>query len=427
MWLYRTLCLLLAAALLCGGCRSQGGQTAGEHAAPGVTDTSITLGSSLALSGHAGYLGTQTLRGALCYLRQVNEDGGVNGRRIDLTVYDDSYDPPRCLANTQRLIIKDQVFALFCYVGTPTTVKILPMVEEAGIPLLGMFTGANALREPFSRLLVNIRASYYQETAAAVRHLVADLGLRRIAVFYQYDAYGFDGLTGTELALKTYGLEPVARGSYVRGTLGVEEGFGKIRGSGAEAVVMIGTYGACARFIQLARESRFSPLFYTVSFVGAEELARRIGPRPGEVIIMSQVVPPVEAAERAETAAEASAPATVAAMAGGARRYARLLAKYYPDDKPNSVGLEGYYNAQVLVEALRRAGRGLTRAGFIEALESIHGLELEPGLTASFGPANHQGLERVFFTRLRDGRFVLVDSWSGLARELAAARPGGRP
>lgn len=418
-WLSRLLGLLALVALLPAflcGCREGGDKAAVESDTPGVTDTKIVLGSSLALSGHASYLGEQTLHGALCYLRHVNEQGGVNGRAIELIAYDDSYDPPRCLANTQKLIVEDRVFALFGYVGTPTTVKILPLVDDAQIPLLGMFTGANALREPFDRNLVNIRASYYQETAAAVRHLVSDLGLTRIAVFYQYDAYGFDGLTGTELALKVFGLAPVARGSYVRGTLDVEEGFTKIETSGAEAVVMIGTYDACARFIQLARESRFRPIFYTVSFVGAEELARRLGPRPGAVVIMSQVVPPPPG--RASAAADAL---------GGAQEYVRLLAKYYPEDRPNSVGLESYYNARVLVEGLKRAGRDLTRKGFVQALESIQDLELEPGLAASFGPANHQGLSQVFFTRLEDGRFVLVDSWAALRRSLAVrAAPAGQ-
>jgi len=402
------MCIL--AALLCA-CRAQGGKEAVDQAAPGVTETRVTLGSSLALTGHASYLGSQTLRGALCYLKHVNETGGVHGRQVELLPYDDAYDPPRCLANTQKLIVEDKVFALFGYVGTPTTVKILPMVEDARIPLLGMFTGANALREPFNRFLVNIRASYYQETAAAVRHLVADLGLKRIAVFYQYDAYGFDGLTGAELALKEFDLAPVARGSYVRGTLDIEDGFAKIEDSRAEAVVMIGTSDPCARFVELAKDSGFAPIFYAVSFVGAEELARRLGPKPGAVVIVSQVVPPIESVSRAPQ--------------GGARQYVELMAKYYPEDKPNSVGLEGYYNARILVEALERAGRNLTREGFIQALESIRDLELGPGLVASFGPDNHQGLRQVFFTRLVDGRFTLVDSWPNVGRALAHARGSG--
>lgn len=421
------LCLVLAGIAAAGlltsqpgrlGCTRSDERSSVEQDMSGVTDDTITLGSSLALSGHASYLGTQTLRGALSYLYHVNETGGVHGRKIRLISYDDSYDPPRCLANTQRLIIEDQVFALFCYVGTPTTVKIMPLLEDARIPLVGMFTGANALRAPFNRYLVNIRASYYQETAAAVRHLVRDLGLKRIAVFYQYDAYGFDGLTGTELALKEFGLEPVARGSYVRGTLDVEEGLTKIEDSRAEAVVMIGTYDPCARFIQLAHDGGFSPIFYTVSFVGAEELARKLGESFGTgarpLVVMSQVVPPTEGADAGK-------------LSGGAREYVELLAKYFPDDKPNSVGLEGYYNARILVEGLRRAGRELTREGFIKAIESIRDYELGPGQAVSFGPENHQGMERVYFTRYEGDRFNLVESWAEVLSEYARRRAGSTP
>ena len=177
----------------------------------GVSPTEIRIGASLPLSGHAAYLGQETLRGATAYFDYVNANGGVHGRKITLVARDDGYDPPRCVANTQQLIIDDKVFALSCYVGTPTTAKILPMLEEARIPLVGAFTGANALRDPFQRYVINVRPSYYQETAQAVKHLVADLGIERIGVFYQYDAYGFDGLRGTELALKEFGLAPVVR------------------------------------------------------------------------------------------------------------------------------------------------------------------------------------------------------------------------
>ncbi|MBU0987758.1 MAG: ABC transporter substrate-binding protein, partial [Proteobacteria bacterium] len=295
--------------------------------APGVTDTEILIGSSLALGGHAGYLGTQTLHGALSYLNYVNENGGVHGRKIKVMTYDDGYDPPRCQANTQKLIIQDKVFALFCYVGTPTTVKIIPIVEEAKIPLVGMFTGANALRDPLHRYLINVRASYYQETGTMVKHLVEDLDIKKIAVFYQYDAYGFDGLRGTELALKTYGLIPVARGTYIRGTLNIEGGLNKIIDSGAEAVVMIGTYDPCAKFIKSARAKDFNPIFYNVSFVGAEELARKLG-KEGEGVIVTQVVPSPEAPE-------------TQSLLWGAGEYSELLKRYYPQDEPNFVGLEG--------------------------------------------------------------------------------------
>ena len=402
-------CLLLLLGIL-GSCQRTSVPSAPAEITPGVTDTEIVLGSSLALQGHASYLGTQTLRGYTCYIEHINQTGGIHGRTIRVIAYDDSYDPPKCLANTQRLIVEDEVFALFSYVGTPTTVKILPLVEDAKIPLLGMFSGANALREPLNRYVINVRASYYQETEAAISHLVEDLGLRKIAVFYQYDAFGFDGLTGMELALKQYDLAPVARGSYIRGTLEVEEGLNRIAASGAEAVVMIGTYMPCAKFIGLAREEGFNPVFYTVSFVGAEELARRLESFPDITVIMSQVVPPADGPESAE-------------LLGSASEYISLLKQYFPDDKPNFVGLEGYLNARVLVEGLNRAGRDLTREGFIQAIESIHDFPLLPYTSLSFGADDHQGLEQVYFTRLVEGRFVLMKDWTVIKDQVTGRVP----
>lgn len=357
----------------------------------GVTGTEIRIGSSLALSGHASYLGTQMLRGALSYINHINEQGGIHGRKIKIIAHDDGYDPPRCVANTQKLIVQDKVFALFGYVGTPTTVKIIPLLQQAKIPLIGIFTGANALREPFHRYIINIRASYYQETGAAVKRLVEDLGIRKVAVFYQYDAYGFDGLKGTELALKRYGLAPVATASYIRGTMEVGQGFDKIVTSGAETVVMIGTYGPCAKFIRLAKARGFDPIFVNVSFVGADELARELG-NDGEGVLITQVVPPPEG--------EVLVPA--------AKDYARLLAKYYPDDAPNFVGFEGFINARILVKGLSYAGRDITREGFIDATENLKGYFVGIGAKVSFGPNDHQGLDQVYFTRIKGGKLALV-------------------
>ncbi|MFH1980802.1 MAG: ABC transporter substrate-binding protein [Pseudomonadota bacterium] len=382
--------------ILCGGlgCEPAAPPRRAEHAVPGVTDTEIRIGTSLALGGHASYLGVQTLHGALAYLRHVNDTGGVHGRMIRLVTYDDQYDPPRCVANTQRLIVEDRVFALFSYVGTPTTLKIVPLVEEAKIPLVGMFTGASALREPLSRYLINVRASYYQETAAAVNHLVDKQGLRRIAVFYQYDAYGFDGLRGTELALKNHGLVPVAKGTYIRGTLNTAEGLARIMAADAEAVVMIGTYDPCAEFIKKARAQGSRALFYAVSFVGADELKRKLG-ADGEGLLVTQVVPLPEHPENSK-------------RLWGVVEYERLLKTYFPSDTPNFVGLEGYLNARVLHEGLRRCGPNLNREAFIDAIETIRDYDLGVDNTLSFSPRDHQGLHQVYLTRLEEGHFVPI-------------------
>ncbi len=358
---------------------------------PGVTDKEIILGTSLALSGHASFLGTQTLYGALCYLNAVNDRGGIHGRKIRLISYDDGYDPPQCLANTQKLIAEDMVFALFCYVGTPTSAKIIPIIKEAKIPLVGIFSGAQILRKPFIRYIINIRTSYYQEIAAVIMQLVQSMGIKKIAVFYQYDDYGFDGLAGTQIALERYGLEPVAAGSYQRGSLEIEAAFEKIMASKAEAVVMVGTANPCAKFIRLAALKDFYPIFHCVSFMGADQLANKLG-KAGEGVIITQVVP-----SPAETL-----------LLPAAAEYTRFLAHYYPDEKPNYVGFEGYINARVVVEGLRRAGRDLSREGLIDAFEGIDNLSLGIANPLSFSSTDHQGLKNIYFTQIHEGRIILL-------------------
>ncbi len=160
----------------------------------------IVLGQSAAFSGPAAQLGIQMNKGARLYLDALNANGGVNGQQVELRTLDDGYEPDRCKANTDKFI-KDDVFALLAYVGTPTCAAALPLVNEAKIPFFGPFTGAELLRDPFSRYVFHVRASYYQETAEVVKQLTT-LGLNKIAVFYQNDSYGKAGLEGVTRALK---------------------------------------------------------------------------------------------------------------------------------------------------------------------------------------------------------------------------------
>ena len=402
----RLFCLGLLLFCLVTGCSGVANQDIEVVQTPGVTADEIRLGSSLALTGHASFLGTQTFHGAQCYIRAVNEGGGVHGRSIQVIAYDDGYDPPRCLENTQKLIVEDNVFGLFCYVGTPTSVKIMPLVQEARLPLVGLFTGAQILRNPFQRYIINIRASYYQETGAVVDELVESLGLKKFAVFYQYDDYGFDGLTGTQIALEKYGLTPVATGSYRRGSIEVEQALEQILPSGAEVVIMIGTYDPCAKFIRLARSRGFHPIFHCLSFVGGDELAKKLG-REGEGVIITQVVPPPTETLLLDAAAE----------------YTKLLAHYYSEDKPNYVGFEGYLNARVMVEGLKRAGPDLTRENFINAIETIENYSLGIANPLNFNAQDHQGLEKVYFTQIRGGKLELVTKPS-LMKKGEVGKPG---
>jgi ABC-type branched-subunit amino acid transport system substrate-binding protein len=185
----------------------------------GQSERPLVLGQSAATTGPAAQLGLQMNHGAKLYFDAVNAQGGVNGRPIELRLLDDGYEPERCKANTEQFIAKD-VFALFGYVGTPTSLAALPLVNQAKVPFFGPFTGAQALREPMSRSVFHVRASYYDETALIVRQLT-ELGLKKIAVFRQDDSYGQAGLDGVQRALALQGLEPVAIGLVKRNTVDV--------------------------------------------------------------------------------------------------------------------------------------------------------------------------------------------------------------
>lgn len=373
---------------LAAACTNRTDRDAAANNTAGVNDDELLIGSSCALTGQAAFLGTQTLHGALAFIGHTNETGGVHGRRIRLIALDDAYDPAQCVVNTQHLIGENRVFALTCYVGTPTAARIIPLVQEARIPLVGLFTGAAILQEPFRRCIINIRASYYQETAEAVRHFVDGLGIRKIAVFYQHDEYGFDGFAGTERALKGYGLEPVAESSYVRGTTDVEAAAERIIASEAKAAILVGTSDPCAKFIKLVKQRRPDMLYHSVSFVGAEELVEKLGP-DAEGVVVTQVVPPPW---------ETSLPA--------AEEYGKLLKQYFPDDVPNFVSFEGFINAKVMVEILRRAGRDLSRVKFLETVERMESYSPGIGADIHFGRNDHQGLDQVYLTVVKDGRLV---------------------
>lgn len=328
----------------------------------------IVLGQSAAFSGPAAQLGIQLNMGAKIFFNALNASGGVNGSTVELRTLDDGYEPDRCKANTEKFI-KDDVFALFGYVGTPTCLAALPQVVDSKIPFFGPFTGAEALREPFHKSVFHLRASYYDETALIVRQLTA-LGLKKIAVFYQNDAYGKAGLEGVTRALKAQDLAPVALGTVERNTLNVAQAVKDIAAKMPDAVVQIGAYKSCAAFIREARKAGYGGTFFNVSFVGTQALADELG-KEARGIVVSQVMPfPFS---------------TTTAIS---REYLEAVRKSGGEAQPNYSSMEGYLAAKVLTEGLKRAARNPSREQLISALETIHNGNFG-GFSVEFGPKDH--------------------------------------
>jgi branched-chain amino acid transport system substrate-binding protein len=328
----------------------------------------IVLGQSAAFSGPAAQLGIQMNMGARTFFNALNAAGGVNGSTVELRTLDDGYEPDRCKANTEKFI-KDDVFGLFGYVGTPTCLAALPMVVDTKIPFFGPFTGAEALRDPFHKSIFHLRASYYDETALIVKQLTF-LGLKKIAVFYQNDAYGKAGLEGVNRALKAQGLAPIALGTVERNTVNVSQAVSDITSRGPDAVVQIGAYKSCAAFIRGARKAGYGGTFFNVSFVGTQALADELG-KEGLGIMVSQVMPfPFS---------------TTTAIA---REYLDAVKKSGGDAKPNYSSMEGYMAAKVFTEGLKRAGRNPSRESLVGGLESIQKADFG-GFSVDFSARDH--------------------------------------
>src|SRR5260221_6477569 len=243
----------------------------------GVAARTILFGQVAALEGPSSALGQGMREGILAAFNEVNANGGIHGRKLRLVSRDDGYDPDRSIVQTKRMIEEDNVFALIGAVGTPTAVATVPISNARGVPYIGPFTGAEFLRNPALRSVVNIRASYSAEAEAWVKHLTEDLHFTSIAIFYQDDSFGRDGLAGVKHPLEKRGLELSAEGTFERTTRAVGSALRMLKRAEPQAVVMVGTYGPCAEFIKLAHKAGFRPTFVNISFVGANALAKELG------------------------------------------------------------------------------------------------------------------------------------------------------
>ena len=357
---------------------------AGFQIAQAQSEDKIILGQSAAFSGPAAQLGIQFYQGAKVYFDQVNGQGGVGKRFIEIRNLDDGYEPDRCAENTRKLIGED-VFALFGYVGTPTSLAALPQATKAKIPFIAPFTGAMSLRDPFNRYAFHLRASYADETALMVKQLTT-LNLNRIAVFYQNDAYGKAGLDGATQALNSYGLKTVSQATVERNSVDVSAAVKQLVAASPQAVVMVSAYKSCAAFIREARKAGYGGVFYNVFFVGTQALADELG-KDGAGVVVSQVVP---------------SPYNVSRPI--AREFVEAIKTAGGNVKANFSSMEGYLAARLFVEGLKKAGPKASRDSLITGLESI-GSQSFGGFSVSLSPTSHVASSFVELSLLTgDGR-----------------------
>jgi ABC-type branched-subunit amino acid transport system substrate-binding protein len=342
----------------------------------------IYLGQSCALTGPARNLGLELRAGLLAAFSEANQAGGIDGREIVLLSIDDGYEPYRAVHNTLKLIEKDNVFLLIGEVGTPTSEAVIAITEKEQIPFFAPYTGAEFLRHPFKKYVVNIRGSYYQEMEKVVSYFVDTLHFSRISCFYQNDSFGLAGLRGAQTALRRRGMKLVSTGNYERNTVAVLGGMKDIYKGQPQAVLMIGAYAACVEFIKLSKLHYGDGIhFSNISFVGSTSLQKALGTF-GDKVIISQVVPFPWNSEIPLV-----------------KDYASALATYQQEYSPGFTSLEGYIAGRLFCAIAREVKGELTRENFISTMEKVGRFDLG-GVVLEFGANDHQGLDAILLTSI---------------------------
>ena len=368
----------------------------------GMTDREIRFGIAAPFSGSARELGRQMKLGIETAFNRANEGGGVDGRMLKLYAADDGYEPSRTLDAMKQLYEKDQVFGIIGNVGTPTAVVAIPYALERKMLFFGAFTGANVLRnDPPDRYVFNYRASYVQETDAVVRYLVKmrKISPKQIAVFAQQDSFGDAGFQGVAKAFRAMGVSDagILRLGYKRNTVEVDEAVNTLKAQKTpiKAVVMVGTYRACAKFIEKTKDLIPGLVYTNVSFVGSTALADELmllGPRFAQGVIVTQVVP------------------AVSGYSSIVLEYKNALAKYFPGEAPDYVSLEGYVAASVLIQGLKRAGPQFDTEKLVDTLEAMRELDLGLGTKLGFGRAEHQASQKIWGTAIDEkGKYQAIE------------------
>jgi branched-chain amino acid transport system substrate-binding protein len=370
----------------------------GWAAEAGVAPDKIVFGQAAVFEGPTASLGLGMREGLLAAFGEVNRAGGIKGRRLELIPRDDGYEPKKSIVAVHQLLDEDKVFALVGPVGTPTSAATQPIAAEGGVPFIGPFTGAEFLRNPHKPNVINVRASYYQETETMVQRLTNDLGISRIAIFYQDDAYGRAGLAGVLRALDKRSMKLVAEGTYERNTTAVKRAVLEIRRGKPEAIIMVGAYKPCAEFIKLSRQLNVDAVFVNISFVGSDALARELGP-DGAGVVVTQVVP---------FPRDTRIPLVA--------RYQAALKAVDPKAQPGFVSLEGYVVGRLVAAALDRIEGEPTRKALLEAMTNGVPFDFQ-GATLTYARTNNQGSNEVFLTIIQpDGTFKPI---------VALSRAGG--
>lgn len=396
----KTLLVLTAVVWMLAACDQSGpdGSTAEANSpsqpVPGVTDTEVLLGAHSDLSGSIAIWGVGIANGARMRFEELEQAGGVHGRNVRYIVEDTQYQVPRAIQAANKLINRDEIFAMLLALGTPTNNAVLTQQLRAGVPNLFPLTGARSMAEPHHPLKFTARGIYYDEIQAAARYFIEEQGKTTPCVVYQDTEYGQETYEAAEDELKSMGLEIAAVSAHKPTESEFTAAMIRLRNAGCDLVLM----GTVHRDTILVLEAARKMGLEGVAWVGSNAAY-------GQVIADQE-------------------------SGSGEGYYAFVhIAKLYRDDplpepvaqwwdryverfgeEPGLPAMEGYRSADLVVEALERAGRDLTRESFVAALESIDSYTDLFGYELSFSADNHNGVRQSTLSVVENGRWKVLET-----------------
>ncbi len=369
------------------------GLATGARAEDGITDDTITLGAFLPLTGPIADVGAGALHGALAYINAVNERGGINGRKINWTTVDDGYQPPRALAGARRLLESDKVLGIFGTTGTGTALAVLPYLKKQQALFLFPYAAARQFTQPAIPGVYTVLPTYEEQTSTLVEYLIKERHAQRIAFVYMNESENSAAAASAVKLLEKLGMKAAASVSFEKNTANFSSVVLQLQQANPDYVIEIATTPDFARIIQEATARDFHPQWCGTSTATDSIVIKLLGKDAEGILGISPI----------KAAADTSDPAVA--------EYQRDLKKYYPDDNPSAYNIFAYAGAKIMVGALQKAGRDLTRASLLKALEEMK--DFDTGLTApvSFSPTEHMGLRQAIMLQVRGGKFVTASDW----------------
>jgi branched-chain amino acid transport system substrate-binding protein len=356
----------------------------------GVTDDTIRVGMIVDLTGPVAFLDQEISAGAKLYLQDVNDQGGVHGRKIELIVEDDGYQPPRTVAAYRKLVDLDGVFCLVGNLGTPNAMAIMHMLERERIPLFSPMSFSSAIYTPARRYVFAMSPSYRSQSWVMVQRIAGSpgAGSARLGVIYQDDDFGLDGLEGLKNAAAYYGLSVIAEESYKRGTMDFSTQILNLKRAGVTHVILWTILRETAAVLKEADQLGWEPQFFGNFTAADDQIVELAGGALKNTLFVSMW--------------DLSRPQMIT--------YLELIKKYTPDRKPGFYHAGGFLTAQGLVEVLQRAGRDLSREKAVEAAETLNGWDKNIfAQPITYNSGSRGGMNaQVFFARadLEQGKMV---------------------